>query len=60
MSINQFEEIFMSVAWPGIRRLGRRHWDRGADDFAWCSGDGGLTCHWAGGGMTARHVLYAE
>ena len=47
---NQFVEIFMSVAWPGIGRPGRRHWDSGAGDFAWWSGDDGSTCHRLGGG----------
>ena len=28
----------------------RRHWDSGAGDFAWWSGDDGFTCFWTGGG----------
>ena len=28
--LNQFVEIFTSVTWPAIRRLGRRHWDSGS------------------------------
>ena len=41
----------MSVAWPGVGRLGRGHWGRGAGSFAWCSGDRGFP--WDGGGMPA-------
>ena len=37
--INQFVEIFMSVAWPGVFRIG---WGSGASSFVWCFGDRGF------------------